>query len=337
MATPGRVYNSSLPESIEVDELYSNDARIIADQLAKRAAKEKLFTRLGNRCIVSVKPSRGLAIFSDSYSKDYALKARELNEQPLPPHVFTISTSAYFHALRAQIDQSIVLLGDSNSGKSSVYRVLVRNLCDLSKTSKKKSRVQSNILKVDSVFSAFGNATTSFNQDASCFAQYTEIQFDQTGKMVGAKFIEYLLEKSRASKATDGGKSFHVFYFLLEGATHEERMKLHLSDPAHFSYLNGSHMVGFAQGKGSAPLDLLRENLKSLGIGRRHQEQLWTLLSAILHLGNIQFNEAQSDRYACSIKNFPQLQMVADMLGITATALQTVLTTRSRMVLTILT
>ena len=120
----------------------------------------------------------------------------------------------------------------------------MRNLCDLSKTSTKKTKTHSQILKVDSILSAFGNATTPLNQDASCFAQYSEIQFDGKGKMVGMKLIEYLLEKSRVSGPLDGGKTFHVFYYLLEGATHEERVQWHLSDPAHFAYLNTSSMAG---------------------------------------------------------------------------------------------
>jgi chitin synthase len=210
--------------------------------------------------------------------------------------------------------------------------MLVRNLCDLSKTSSKKSKTHSQLLKVDSVLSAFGNATTPLNQDASCFAQYREVQFDSKGKMVGMKLIEYLLEKSRASGPLDGGKAFHIFYYLLEGATHEERVQWHLSDPAHFSYLTGSSMAGYAQGKGTAPLDLLRSNLKSLGVGRRQQAQLWQILSAILHLGNIQFQDALSDRETCSVRNFPQMQLVAEMLGVSVPALQTVLTSRTRMI-----
>lgn len=45
--------------------------------------------------------------------------------------------------------------------------------------------MHSNLLKVDSVPSAFGHAFTAFNLDASFFTQYTELQFDQRGRMVG--------------------------------------------------------------------------------------------------------------------------------------------------------
>lgn len=229
--------------------------------------------------------------------------------------------------------------GESGSGKSEVYKLLLRNLCDLSRSSTKKSKVHSHLLKVDSILSAFGHATTPHNQDASCFTHYTELQFDSKGKMVGAKLIEYLLEKGRVTGPFDGGKTFHIFYYLLEGASHDERVQLRLSDAAHFNYLTGSNLVGYeksltnryAQGNTSF-LEILRGNLKSLGIGHRQQGQIWQLLASILHLGNVQFKDSQSDKEGCTIKNIQQLSMVAEMLGVSTDALQTCLTSRSEFV-----
>jgi chitin synthase len=122
--------------------------------------------------------------------------------------------------------------------------MLLRNLCDISKTSEKKSKTHSLLLKIDPILSAFGHATTPHNLDATCFTHYTELQFNSKGKMVGAKLIEYLLEKTRVSGPLDGGRNFHIFYYLLEGANHEERVQWHLSDVAHFNYLTGSNIVG---------------------------------------------------------------------------------------------
>lgn len=82
--------------------------------------------------------------------------------------------------------------------------MITRQLCDLSKSSKKKSRVHSSVLKVDSVLSAFGNATTSLNTNTSFHARYTEYQFDAEGKMIGAKYITFLLDKSRLTQSYIG-------------------------------------------------------------------------------------------------------------------------------------
>lgn len=65
----------------------------------------------------------------------------------------------------------------------------------------------------------FGNASTPYNGDASGFGRYTEYQFDGEGCLVGAKYIDYLLDKGRVSGARDGEDNFHVFYYLLAAAT----------------------------------------------------------------------------------------------------------------------
>jgi chitin synthase len=135
--------------------------------------------------------------------------------------------------------------GESATGKSEIYRMLVRHFCDISKIQTKKTKAHSLIVKASSILAAFGNATTPYNPDATCFTQYTEIQFNQKGKMVGAKLIEYLLEKTRVNNPLDGGRTFHIFYYMLEGANNEERSLLNLYDAAHFNYLAGSDIVGY--------------------------------------------------------------------------------------------
>lgn len=59
--------------------------------------------------MVALKPARGSPF--DATSKDYAAQAKDPNcRKPYGPHVFNIASSAYHHALRGRMDQSIVLL-----------------------------------------------------------------------------------------------------------------------------------------------------------------------------------------------------------------------------------
>ena len=222
--------------------------------------------------------------------------------------------------------------GESGSGKSESTRMIIRHLCDLSKTSKKKTKLHSTILKVDSILCAFGNATTPFNSDATCVTRFSEIQF-QKGKMVGLKTIHHLLDTSRISGiGSDGGFCFHIIYYLLDGATSDERAQLNLLDAAHFQYLNHTKLrtASFAQKNGVAQMETLRANLKTLGIGRRMQRQIWQVLAAVLHIGNITFQASKKAGEPCTIKNTSQLQLVANMLGVTPQSLQSVLTCRLR-------
>jgi myosin heavy subunit len=102
------IYNPP-DSSFDAEELLNSEPNAIAQQLASRMAKEKLHTKIGGRFMIAVRPNRGSSI--EALSKEYALKAKDANSKQTPPaHVFNISTSAYIHAQRTTMDQSIVLM-----------------------------------------------------------------------------------------------------------------------------------------------------------------------------------------------------------------------------------
>ena len=49
---------------------------------------------------------------------------------------------------------------------------------------------------------------------------------------------KYLLEKSRIVSQARNERNYHVFYYLLEGASEAERQHLHLLPPAQYRYLS---------------------------------------------------------------------------------------------------
>lgn len=106
-ATPQAV---SIPNlSADDEDLKSADPRVMAEHLLARFSKDKLYSRIGGRSMVALKPLRGSPF--DYTSKDYADQAKDPNcKKPYGAHIFNISASAYTHALRGGMDQSIVLL-----------------------------------------------------------------------------------------------------------------------------------------------------------------------------------------------------------------------------------
>ena len=71
----------------------------------------------------------------------------------------------------------------------------------------------------------FGNAKTNMNDNSSRFGKFTKIWFND-GLITGAELEHYLLEKARICSQGKGERNFHIFYFLLKGATPEERSAL---------------------------------------------------------------------------------------------------------------
>jgi chitin synthase len=187
------------------------------------------------------------------------------------------------------------------------------------------------VIKSESVLEAFGNARTADNNNSSRFGRYVEYQYSENGKLVGSKLLDYMLEKSRVCNMPDDGRNFNVFYQLLAGATAEERQSLRLTDPAHFHYLNNKYSkVSVEDNLACADL---RENLKSLGVGRRQQTGIFKTLAAILHLGNIQFHDdPNKSNEACDVKNPDVLALASDLLGVLPVNLEYALTYKTKLI-----
>ena len=125
--------------------------------------------------------------------------------------------------------------------------------------------------------------------------------------------------------AYDGGRSFHIFHDLFEDLSAEDKEVLQLTDPAHFHYLANSLRIRGPADRVS-PLTELKDDLKSLGIGRRQQASIFKMLAAILHLGNIFFIEDTKGGEAAHVKNPQKLELVASFLGVEPSVLENVLT-----------
>ncbi|KAI9350347.1 chitin synthase-domain-containing protein [Obelidium mucronatum] len=244
--------------------------------------------------------------------------------------------------LREQQDQSVLFLGETGSGKTEAHKLFVSQLCALSRSAKKKSKVISGVLKTETLLEAFGTAATVDNPTSSRFGRYTEYQFDDRGKLVGAKLLTYLLEKSRVAATNhEDGANFNVFYWLLAGAAPEERQALRLSDASHFPYLSAprgtskssSPSVVRNSSGDAAHFANLRDHMKSVGIGKRQQGAIFQTLAAILHLSTITFiDDPNKVNEACEVKNHDALAQAAALLGVDAVNLEYSLTYKTKLI-----
>ena len=168
--------------------------------------------------------------FSTSYQKSENVRAK------LPPHIYATAENCYREMMRTQQSQCILISGESGSGKTETCKYLVQHL--LNRTKPFEVYLNSKIEEVNPLLEAFGNAKTRINDNSSRFGKYLEIYFEQDGTVVGAKFKEYLLEKSRVAFQSDYESTFHIFSHLFAGLSCAEKLQYGLlRSPEKYRYM----------------------------------------------------------------------------------------------------
>lgn len=206
----------------------------------------------------------------------------------------------------------------------------------VSNPGKKGSKLGSQVPASEFVLETFGNARTLFNPNASRFGKYTELQFNERGRICGIKTLDYYLERNRVAGAPSGERNFHIFYYLVAGASPEERQHLHLLDKTTYRYLGHRNTPTRTPGgrdEDAIRFDQLKVALKTIGLSKRHVAQTCQLIAAILHLGNLEFTiDRHRNEDAAVVRNTDVLEVVADFLGVSTNALESTLSYKTKLV-----
>ncbi|KAJ2749243.1 hypothetical protein IWQ56_007271, partial [Coemansia nantahalensis] len=199
---------------------------------------------------------------------------------------------------------------------------------------RRDTQVFDKIIEAEIVIEAFGNAKTVAHANASRVGIYTELQFDELGRIAGAKYCDYMLDRSRVAHVPDNERNFHVLHYLVNGARSDERSALGVTQGA-YEYLCRPGTIQRLPGvDDAAQFQDLRTAMHSLGLRQKYQECIFQVLAAILGLGNLQL-EDQRDATAAEaayIKNVDLLGHVAALLGVDAGSLQQAVTYHTRMI-----
>jgi myosin-5 len=152
--------------------------------------------------------------------------------------------------------------------------------------------------------------------------QFIKIQFAKNGRIAGATIEKYLLEKTRLVHQTAGERNYHIFYQMLKGASAEELRALYLEDAVDaYAYLSSSAAAASIPNVSDA--DEYRttlECMQSIGMDAALQADVFRLLAAILHLGNVVFDrrvDAEEDQVSTATAATAQaLRIASELLGV---------------------
>ncbi|XP_058163033.1 unconventional myosin-VI isoform X1 [Dasypus novemcinctus] len=328
--------------------MYLNEATLLHN-IKVRYSKDRIYTYVAN-ILIAVNPYFDIPkIYSSEAIKSYQGKSLGT----MPPHVFAIADKAFRDMKVLKMSQSIIVSGESGAGKTENTKFVLRYLTESYGTGQD---IDDRIVEANPLLEAFGNAKTVRNNNSSRFGKFVEIHFNEKSSVVGGFVSHYLLEKSRICVQGKEERNYHIFYRLCAGASEDIREKLHLSSPDNFRYLNRGCTRYFATKEtdkqilqnrkspehlkaGSLKDPLLDDHgdfirictaMKKIGLDDEEKLDLFRVVAGVLHLGNIDFEEAGSTSGGCTLKNksTQSLEYCAELLGLDQDDLRVSLTTR---------
>lgn len=110
--------------------------------------------------------------------------------------------------------------------------------------------------------------------------------------------LHYLCVISRDITINSGERNFHVFYYMYDGLEWDGRMKrFHLDSSlrGRHRYLSGDRTDKATKQVNVGRFQQLKEGFKLLGFKEDEVDAVYSILAAILHLGDIEFGEVASN------------------------------------------
>ena len=260
--------------------------------LRERAARGAIYTSVG-RVLLSVNPFRPLP---DVYGEARMAEYRDRSTRR--PHLYAVGELAYRSIRRDRVDASIVVSGESGSGKTEASKHLLRYISWRAggEGGATTGGVAARVLHSTPLFEAFGNAATTRNRNSSRFGKHMDVLLTADGAVAGGRVRTFMLEKTRAAAPPPPGeRSFHVLYFLAAGgllpqARPAQAFRALAAPPAATSSFADASSFDF-DAFDRAGLSELLASLDALFVSSEAQQALWRLLGALVLLAEVTFED----------------------------------------------
>jgi len=198
----------------DLSRLSSLEEDSVRNALRARFESNHIYTNI-NSLLVAMNPYQQLTLYGSNM-----LEAYNTYGQASPgPHVYGVASATYRGLLDAR-SQSVIISGESGAGKTETAKRFLQFLAYAATQGSGSSNegLEDRVIATSPLLEAVGNAQTVMNNNSSRYGKYLMLQFDLSGKIMGASIKTYLLEKTRVVRQSKGERNYHVFYLLTQGA-----------------------------------------------------------------------------------------------------------------------
>jgi myosin heavy subunit len=272
--------------------LDSMEVPLILHNLKERFQRNDIYTNVGT-ILIAINPYCVLPLYGDEVIRQYA--HRRLGED-MKPHTFNIAHEAFIGLRDFSNCQSIIISGESGSGKTVSTKHCLNYLTFMAGAG---NNVADKIIETNPILEAIGNAKTVRNDNSSRFGKYMQLFF--RGKQCtisGCVIKTYLLEKIRVVNQGPNERNFHIFYQILAGVGSDLQKSLYLDtspkdmQPGSYNYLKSCTHVDSVDDK--KDFNDMVEAFDGLDFSKEKQTQIFQIIIAILKIGNLNFSQDDS-------------------------------------------
>uniref|UniRef100_A0A8C7SAH7 Myosin VAa n=1 Tax=Oncorhynchus mykiss TaxID=8022 RepID=A0A8C7SAH7_ONCMY len=283
----------------------------VLHNLKVRFTDSKLIYTYCGIVLVAINPYENLPIYGSDIINAYSGQ----NMGDMDPHIFAVAEEAYKQMARDERNQSIIVSGESGAGKTVSAKYAMRYFATVSGAAT-EANVEEKVLASNPIMEAIGNAKTTRNDNSSRFGKYIEIGFDKRYRIIGANMRTYLLEKSRVVFQADEERNYHIFYQLCASSHLPEFKNLKLGSADVFHCTNQGRNPVIDGVDDAKEMCTTQHAFSLLGINELNQKGLFQVLAAILHLGNVEIKDRDSDSSIIPPNN-RHLTVFCELMGVT--------------------
>jgi myosin-5 len=247
----------NVPESDLISLSVLNEDTIL-DALFIRYEKSEIYTNTDS-VLLSINPFRTLPLYNFNQMKIFdevdLYKIKKLPSHPwktaamclsqmFPPNEF----STKIHSTNIPICQSILISGESGSGKTETTKVIMAFLSytqNFNQGEKNVSNmihpIQQLLIHSNPVLEAYGNAKTLRNNNSSRFGKYIKLHFTINKEIKAVSLNTFLLEMPRLIIQSQNERNFHIFYLLFTSNEQQFKNRSILKNIQDYNYLNQSN------------------------------------------------------------------------------------------------
>lgn len=280
--------------------LQLNESSVL-HSLRQRYASNLIHTMAG-KTLIAINPMAPLSLYSEKvlhpsyfmllfytssfFRSQIVSMFRGCKTDDMPPHIYSLTQSAYRTMLETRRDQSIIFMGRSGAGKTTSFKHALYYLT-LAAGSVNNLLTVEKLNAINVVLESFGNARTCLNSNATRYTQIFGLDFDQSGQIAAANVQVLLLERSRAGRRQQADHTFHILARLVAGADGSLQKELgldsHLLDENNV-FVNVATKLE-EKIKLSAEFSKVTKAFEVLKLDPGAVRTVWVVLAAIVHLG----------------------------------------------------